>query len=109
MASVAQTSEPCVLSIWRVLIRNPEGMGVILIIPIAADRLGTRRPDLESAARNIRTLSGAPTTTLSPEEKETLLGSRFQDMLQRDLAFKGHLSDGASTSSRLLAWVELSG
>ena len=38
-----------------------------------------------------------------------LLGSFFPEILQRDLAFKGHLSDGALISSRLLAWVELSG
>jgi hypothetical protein len=103
-----QTSGPCVLPIWKVLLRNPDGMGISLIIPLAADRLGNRRADCESTASNIRVLSEASTAGLSPKEREMLLGSFFPEMLQRDLAFKGHLSDGASISSRLLAWVELS-
>jgi superfamily II DNA or RNA helicase len=102
-----QTDGTCILSVWSVLLKNPDGMSAKIIIPIAVDRSGKRRPDLESSARDVRLLSATPIATLLPEERAALLVSAFPEILRRDLAFKGHLADATSISSRLLAWIEL--
>jgi hypothetical protein len=96
-----------ILSVWSVLLRNPDGMSARLIVPIAVDRSGNRSPDLESSARDIRLLSATAIATLLPEERSTLLIAVFPEILRRDLAFKGHLAETTSISSRLLAWIEL--
>ncbi len=101
------TNGTCIVSVWSVILRNPDGTNARLTMPIAVDRSGNRRPDLESNVRDIRLLSAAHTANLLTEERTSLLVSVLPEVLRRDLAFKGHLTEATSISSRLLAWIEL--
>ena len=97
---------PGVLTFWRVVIQDQEGMTTQCVVPIAIDNSGQRRRDLEFNASAIRHFSGASIPSLRPEQRSALLHTELPEIVRRDLAFRGNLSDSASISSRLLAWIE---
>jgi len=98
---------PGVLTIWRVVIQNQEGMTTQRVVPIGVDGSGQRRRDLEVNASSIRSLDTASLPSLQPEQRSTLLHTGLPEIVRRDLAFRGHLSESSSISSRLLAWIEI--
>jgi hypothetical protein len=98
---------PGVLTIWRVVIQNQEGMTTQRVVPIGVDGSGQRRRDLEVNASAIRSLDTASLPSLQPEQRSTLLHTGLPEIVRRDLAFRGHLSESSSISSRLLAWIEI--
>ena len=106
--SGSQWSGPGVLTIWRVVIQDQDGMTTQRVIPIAIDDSGQRRRDLEFNASAIRRFSGASLPSLRPEQRTALLHMELPEIVRRDLAFQGRLSDSSSISSRLLAWIEFS-
>ena len=62
-----------VLTIWRVVLQNPDGMTTRRIIPIAVDSLGQRRRDIEANAVAIRNLCTSSVPSLQPEQRKALL------------------------------------
>jgi hypothetical protein len=107
---LATTSPPlngrCVLTIWRVVIQNSEGMTTRRIVPIAVDGLGQRKRDVEISATPIRNLYAESVPLMQPEQRRALLRADLPEIVRRDLAFRGHLSESSTISSRLLAWIE---
>ncbi len=106
--SGSQPNGPGVLTIWRIVIQDQDGMTTQRVIPIAIDDSGQRRRDLEFNASAIRRFSGASLPSLRPEQRTALLHTELPEIVRRDLAFQGRLSDSSSISSRLLAWIEFS-
>jgi hypothetical protein len=96
----------CVLTIWRVVIQNSEGMTTRRIVPIAVDGLGQRKREVEISSPAIQNLYSASVPSMQPEQRRALLHADLPEILRRDLAFKGHLSESSTISSRLLAWIE---
>jgi hypothetical protein len=96
-----------VLTIWRVVIQNSDGMTTRRIVPIAIDGTGQRRRDVEIGAPVIRNFDAASVPFLQPEQRGALLNADLPEIVRRDLAFRGHLSESSSISSRLLAWIEI--
>jgi hypothetical protein len=95
-----------VLTIWRVIIQNSDGMTMRRIIPIAVDSMGQRRHDVEIGTSAIRSLCTALVPSLQSEQRNALLHTDLPEIIRRDLAFRGHLSESSAISSRLLAWIE---
>lgn len=104
--SESHLNGPGVLTFWRVVIQDQDGMTTQRVVPIAIDNSGQRRRDLEFNVSAIRHFSGASVPSLRPEQRTTLLHTELPEIVRRDLAFRGNLSDSASISSRLLAWIE---
>jgi hypothetical protein len=107
---LAATGSPmngnCALTIWRVVIQNPDGMTMRRIVPIAVDSAGQRRREVEVNALTIRNLYTSSVPSLQPDQRRGLLHGDLPEILRRDLAFKGYLSESSSISSHLLAWIE---
>jgi hypothetical protein len=99
-------SEKCVLTIWCVVIQNSNGKTAQRIVPIAVDGSGQRKRDVEISAPEIRNLYAAAVPLMQPEQRRDLLHADLPEIVRRDLAFRGHLSDSSTISSRLLAWIE---
>ena len=95
-----------VLTIWRVVLQNPDGVAMRRIIPIAVDSVGQRRRDVEVNAMAIRNLWTASIPSLQPGQRRALLHTDLPEIVRRDLAFRGYLSESSSISLRLLAWIE---
>jgi hypothetical protein len=96
----------CVLTIWRVVIQNSEGMTTRRIVPIAVDGLGQRKREVEISAPIIQNFYASSVHSMQPEQRMDLLHADLPEILRRDLAFRGHLSESSTISSRLLAWIE---
>jgi hypothetical protein len=96
-----------VLTIWRVVIQNQDGMTTQRVVPIGVDGSGQRRRDLELIASAIRSFGTESLPSLQPEQRSTLLNTELPEIVRRDLAFRGLLSESSSISSRLLAWIEI--
>jgi len=101
-----QHNGPGVLTIWGIVIQNPDGMTTRRIIPVAIDPSGQRRRDIEISAVVIRDLNASSIHSLQPQQRRALLHTELPEIVRRDLAFRGHLSESSSISSRLLAWIE---
>ena len=93
--------------LFRSVIQNPDGMTTQRVVPIGIDGSGQRRRDLEVSASAIRSFGTASFPSLQPEERMTLLHTELPEIVRRDLAFRGLLSESSSISSRLLAWIEI--
>lgn len=69
-------------------------------------RSAQRKREVEIIAPAIRNLYAASVPSMQPEQRSALLLADLAEILRRDLAFRGHLSESSTISSRLLAWIE---
>ena len=77
------------------------------VIPLGIDAAKQRSRSVELAADSLTSFRAAGEALFTADERAELLSVTLPEMLRRDLAYKGHLSDSVNMSSRLLAWIEL--
>jgi hypothetical protein len=71
------------------------------------DYHGNRNKAIELALPFLGNLSPASEAMIAPAVRTELATTVMPDMLRRDLAHQGLLSESVTVDSRLLAWVEL--
>jgi hypothetical protein len=96
-----------ILTVWHVLLQDSNQRFIQRVIAVGLDEHGKRCNLIEKLADSVRTLSAGSSSVLCPEKRAELIGVTVPDMLRRDLAHKGLLSDSVTLSWRLLAWVEI--
>ena len=77
------------------------------VIPIGLDDQGKRSKTIELLLPSLGNLLPASESVLTSAARTKLVSTVLPDMLRRDLAHKGLLSDSITLAWRLLAWVEL--
>ncbi len=95
------------LSIWHVQVHGGKGQYHQKIIPIGLNEGGERTPAIERLVARLRDLDASHENLLRPERRVEWVRSLLPEMIRRELAHTGSLPDGASFSTRLVAWVEL--
>ena len=77
------------------------------VIPIGLDAQGKRDKAIEPMLASLASLGPAFKSLFTPAMRKELATVVVPDMLRRDLAHKGMLSESVTMNWRLLAWVEL--
>lgn len=95
-----------VLSAWHVHIEDASHRRIQKIAFVGIDAEGNRCKPLERMVDSIEEFSPSSTGLLTPEKRTEFVEVTLPQMLRRDLAHAGVLSDSASLSWRLLAWIE---
>ncbi|MFV2070167.1 MAG: hypothetical protein ACC645_24635, partial [Pirellulales bacterium] len=98
-----------VLSFWNVQIHGAGGRYLQRVVPLGIDATGERSPLLERQVEAIRSLEAVEAAGMSPGKRSDFVKHLLPDMLRRELEHKGLLANGASFSSKLLAWIEAVG
>jgi superfamily II DNA or RNA helicase len=96
------------LTIWHVALQEPRRGSSQHIVPIGLDRAGNRSFSIESLAGPLNKLEAGTEFHLTSERRIRLVNSVIPEMLRRDLAHKGRLTEAATVEARLLAWIETS-
>ena len=96
-----------ILTVWHVSLRDPAQRFVQKVFPIGLDDQGKRNKFIEALFPALGTLGPASESAIAPAAQTELVSSVIPDMLRRDLAHKGLLSEAITMECRLLAWVEL--
>ncbi|MBI4291276.1 MAG: DEAD/DEAH box helicase family protein [Betaproteobacteria bacterium] len=96
-----------VLTIWHVQLQDATQRFMQRVIPVGLDRDGNRCKPIEHLADFLGNLSGATSSVVTASERAELVATKLPEMLRRDLAHRGLLSESVTLAWRLLAWVEL--
>ena len=96
-----------VLTVWHVSLQDAAQRFVQRVIPIGLDCQGKRNKAIEVLLPSLGSLSPATECIFTTAARTELATNVIPDMLRRDLAHKGLLSDSVTVDRRLLAWVEL--
>lgn len=100
------TNAKGVLTVWHVSLQDAAQRFVQKVIPIGLDDQGKRSKPIEAMLPALESLSPASEFTFAPAARTELVSNVIPDMLRRDLAHKGLLSESITIDWRLLAWVE---
>ena len=76
-------------------------------IPVGLDRDGNRSKPIERLADFLGDLTTASSSVVTATERAELVSTKLPEMLRRDLAHRGLLSESVTLAWRLLGWVEL--
>jgi SNF2 family DNA or RNA helicase len=95
------------VTVWRVEIRGSKGQVQQRIATIGLTPSGERSRHLERLDDSLLHLEPTDATCLAPARRFELVRTVVPDMLHRDLAHAGILTDGAAFSATLLAWIEV--
>jgi Helicase conserved C-terminal domain len=95
-----------VLTVWHVSLQDAAQRFVQRVIPIGLDGQGKRNKAIEVLLPSLGNLSPATECIFTTAARTELATTAIPDMLRRDLAHKGLLSDSVTMDRRLLAWVE---
>ncbi len=89
-------------------VRRPAGFYIegVTVIPIGLDDQGKRSKPIEAMIAALGSLSPASEFTFAPAARTELVSNVIPDMLRRDLAPRGLLSESVTIDWRLLDWVE---
>jgi len=96
-----------VITFWRVEIRGVKGQVQQRVATIGLNAQGERSRPLEQLDDALLRLEPGGDPLLDPTRRTDLVRNVVPEMIRRDLAHAGILTDGASFAARLLAWVEL--
>jgi Helicase conserved C-terminal domain len=97
-----------ILTVWHVSIQDAAERFGQKVIPIGLDTQGSRNKTIELLlATSFRNLFPASESVLTPAIRIKFANTSIPEMLRRDLAHKGLLSESVTLSWRLLAWIEL--
>ncbi len=96
-----------VLTVWHVSLQDAVQRFVQKVIPIGLDDQGQRSKAIEVMLPLLGNLSPKSESMISPTKRTELVVSVIPDMLRRDLAHRGLLSESVTMDWRLLAWIEL--
>jgi hypothetical protein len=95
------------LTVWHVSLQDAVQRFVQQVIPIGLDDQGKRNKGIERILAALGNLDPASESLFTPATRKELGTVIVPDMLRRDLAHKGMLSETVTMNWRLLAWVEL--
>ncbi|MGI8961542.1 MAG: helicase [Bryobacteraceae bacterium] len=95
------------LTIWRVVLQDKEERTVQRVVAVGLDEAKQRSRVIETSVKSISSLRPSNEGLLGDQQRKDLLSLVLPEILRRDLAHKGQLSDSVTMSSRLLAWIEL--
>jgi len=95
-----------VLTVWHVSLQDTAQRFVQRVIPIGLDDQGKRSKTIEVMLASLGNLKPASESLFAPAARTDLVSTVIPDMLRRDLAHKGLLSESVTIDWRLLAWVE---
>jgi hypothetical protein len=96
-----------VLTVWHISLQDSAERFVQKILPIGLDAQGNRSKSIELLLTSLANLSPASESILLPTARTEFASTLIPNMLRRDLAHKGLLSDSMTLAWRLLAWIEL--
>jgi hypothetical protein len=96
-----------VLTVWHVSLQDRAQRFVQKVISIGLDDQGKRNKTIETLLMSLGNLSPASESIFTATKRRELVSSVIPEMLRRELAHKGLLSDSVSMEWRLLAWVEV--
>ena len=106
-SAASLNGERGLLTFWHVVLQDSEQRMAQRVIPLGIDAAKQRSRSVELAADSLTSFRAAGEALFTADERAELLSVTLPEMLRRDLAYKGHLSDSVNMSSRLLAWIEL--
>lgn len=96
-----------VLTVWHVSLQDATQRFTQKLISIGLDDQGKRSKAIELLGTLLRNLSPSSQSEVTSAGRIDLVNTVLPDMLRRDLAHKGLLSDSITLAWRLLAWIEL--
>src|SRR5580658_10383716 len=82
-----------VLTVWHVQLQDSNQRFIQRVIAVGLDEHGNRCNPIEKLAASLRNLSTGSLSVLCPAKRAELIGVTLPEMLRRDLAHKGLLSD----------------
>ena len=77
------------------------------VVALGVNADGTRSCEIERLASSLKKIDSLPEHRIATRQRHELVQQIIPEMIRRDLAHNGLLSDTASLSLRLLAWIEL--
>lgn len=98
---------PGVLSVWHIQIQDASQRLIQKVVFVGIDADGNRCKPLERMVDSLAALAPSSASLLTPEKRAEYATALLPEMLRRDLAHKGLLTDSATLAWRLLAWVEV--
>lgn len=96
-----------VASWWKVEVQDGQGGTRTLLLLVACDGAGQRRPAWEAVANSW--LQATPAASfLDPVSRRAMQSTFLEPMVRRELINRGLLSDAHGLASQLVGWLELS-
>ena len=102
-----QSDSKGVLTVWRVQVHGGNGQFHQRIATIGLNHRGERARAVEMAYPSLRSLNTGTEPKSQPEKRTEAIKTVIPEMLRRELVHAGVLSEDASLTTRLLAWIEL--
>ena len=97
-----------VLTVWHILLQDADQRFMQRIVPVGLDHQGNRCPRIEQLADSLRNLNPASSSVFTSGDRTKFVSTTIPEMLRRDLAHKGLLSEKVTLAWRLLSWIEVS-
>ena len=106
IAVQSQNQEKGILSIWYIEVQGEKRERKPHIVPVSIDLNGNRFPKWE---KRIEELFSRPVTEKNKTlKRDDLLNEIIQPMLQRELLYRGIITDGKDYQAKLISWIEVS-
>lgn len=106
IAVQSENQETGILSIWYIEVQGEKRERKPHIVPVSIDLNGNRFPKWE---KRIEELFSRPVTEKNHTLKRNdLLNEIIQPMLQRELLYRGIITDGKDYQAKLISWIEVS-
>jgi hypothetical protein len=103
----AGTEARGVWTVWHAHVYGGQGQYRQRIVTLGVNAQGERTRTLEELGEGLRNLEGGEKAALSSAGRLEMVRGVFPDMLRREMAHTGTMTNGATCAARLLAWVEL--
>lgn len=95
------------LTVWHVLLQDASQKLTQRVISIGLGPDGTRSPTIERTITLLHKLTPGAESLFTDQERARLVSTTIPEMLRRDMAHRGLLSESVTIEWKLLAWVEL--
>lgn len=106
IAVQSENQEKGILTIWYIEVQGEKGERKPHIVPVSIDLNGNRFPKWE---KRIEELFSRPVTEkIKTLKRDKLLNETIQPMLQRELIYRGIITDGKDYQAKLISWIEVS-
>ena len=102
-----QADDKGVLTVWHVVLQDATQRSVQKVIPLGLGDQGQRSKSIELLVNSLGRLRPGAESMFSADKRTELVSTAIPEMLRRDLAHKGLLSDSVTLNWRLLAWIEV--
>ena len=102
-----QVDDKGVLTIWHVALQDASQRSLQKVIPLGLGDHGQRSKSIELLVNSLGRLRPGAESAFNADKRTELVSTVIPEMLRRDLAHKGMLSDSVTLNWRLLAWIEI--